>query len=305
MFVADMLLVREGQSMKLCAKLCLGSALIAAIFVAGGCAISQNVITIKNIRVAEYPVSLEIKNLTVVRFGPASEEEAKWARLVPAKIVSRLQETKRYKFSKSRQLRTAESCVPTEVVKDSEGARTIGRRAGADAVIYGYMTVNTYEPSNNRGRRYCRVELGVTMVEVASGRTIIVLTTSKGHELNVGESMDGAIERLIDGRVDDFVRQISDRRVEFTVEMEDGRDTIVKMGNKLAEDGKYTEALSCYETAIRMLPTDHGAIFNAGVMYEAMGDLKQARRMYDRSARVEPKKKYTDAFRRVSIELEN
>ena len=68
-----------------------------------------------------------------------------------------------------------------------------------------------------------------------------------------------------------FVAKISPHSVTVTEKMEMGASKIVETGNKLARAGDYPEALECYKRALRDHPNDDGALFNAGMVCEAMG----------------------------------
>ena len=67
-------------------------------------------------------------------------------------------------------------------------------------------------------------------------------------------------------------------------------------------EGKSESTLDWYERAIEENPDDHGAVFNAGVMHEAMGQFKKAESCYDRAFKIEPKNQYVSARRRVRTE---
>jgi predicted TPR repeat methyltransferase len=81
-----------------------------------------------------------------------------------------------------------------------------------------------------------------------------------------------------------------------------GKSDAVDTGNKLAEASDYKGALEVYLQAIKEKPDDHGAMFNAGLMCEAAGDLKQAQDYYDRAFRLKPEEQYIRARQRVRTE---
>ena len=87
------------------------------------------------------------------------------------------------------------------------------------------------------------------------------------------------------------------------VELEKGKSEHIETGNTLAATGEYKEALDCYLSGIQAEPDDHGAMFNAGAMYEAMGNLAKAEEYYDRAFQTDKKKapKYARARRRARL----
>ena len=95
---------------------------------------------------------------------------------------------------------------------------------------------------------------------------------------------------------------ISPHEVVVPVQLAKGKSKLVGTGNKLAVAGDYREALDCYVGAMAENPEDHGAVFNAGVMHEALGQFKQAESYYDRARKMEPKEQYIFARRRVRTE---
>jgi len=95
---------------------------------------------------------------------------------------------------------------------------------------------------------------------------------------------------------------ISPHEVVVPEKLAKGKSELVDTGNKLAVAREYTDALDYYVSAIEANPGDHGAVFNAGVMHEAMGQLKKAEGYYDRARKIEPKEQYIFARRRVRTE---
>ena len=51
-----------------------------------------------------------------------------------------------------------------------------------------------------------------------------------------------------------------------------------------------------------MKPADHEAVFNAGVMYERLGELQKAEDFYGRAMKLKPKQQYILARERVRRE---
>jgi tetratricopeptide (TPR) repeat protein len=87
-----------------------------------------------------------------------------------------------------------------------------------------------------------------------------------------------------------------------TEKMETGASKIVETGNKLARAGDYDEALECYTRALQTNPDDHGAMFNAGLIHEAKGELAAAEQYYSRAFAIKDREKYVLARARVRTE---
>jgi tetratricopeptide (TPR) repeat protein len=81
-----------------------------------------------------------------------------------------------------------------------------------------------------------------------------------------------------------------------------GKSDAVKTGNKLAMAKDYAEAIEAYEAGLRECPDDHEAMFNAGLMYEAMGKFSEAEKQYDMAFKTKPQTQYVQARKRVRIE---
>ena len=113
---------------------------------------------------------------------------------------------------------------------------------------------------------------------------------------------DQIISQLIEQCVAEFVSMISPHEVVVPVKLAKGKSKLVETGNKLAVAGDYDEALDCYLSAIEAKGDDHGAVFNAGVMHEAMRQFKKAEGYYDRARKIEPKEQYIFARKRVRTE---
>jgi len=112
-------------------------------------------------------------------------------------------------------------------------------------------------------------------------------------------------------RDDEYVRQVLGRMAEkFWVRIYPAGDTIEvnmcqgwseydRRGRELAKRGDYVGALAELRRAIDARPDDHAAIYNAGVICEAMGDYRQAKDYYQRAVRLQRKSVYEAGCERV------
>ena len=57
----------------------------------------------------------------------------------------------------------------------------------------------------------------------------------------------------------------------------------VEYGNLRDSQGRYDEALTAYDSALRIDPDDADALFDKGETLEKMGNLLEAKKFYDRA----------------------
>jgi tetratricopeptide (TPR) repeat protein len=115
----------------------------------------------------------------------------------------------------------------------------------------------------------------------------------------------------LEQRDDEYVRQTLGRMAEkfwgriypagdtIAVNMCKGWSEYDRRGRELAKRGDYVGALAELRRAIDVRPDDHAAIYNAGVICEAMGDYGQAKDYYRRAIQLERKNIYEAGYERV------
>jgi tetratricopeptide (TPR) repeat protein len=119
--------------------------------------------------------------------------------------------------------------------------------------------------------------------------------TSEGNLTPVEQIAD----RLIEQCAQQFVWKISPHSVTFQVQMAKGKTKLVAAGNELARSGKYAEALDCYLRAMELRPDDDGAVFNAGLMFEALQQFQKADDCYTKAFAIKDRDTYLLARKRV------
>jgi len=72
-----------------------------------------------------------------------------------------------------------------------------------------------------------------------------------------------------------------------------------RFGRKLVKQGDYLAALSAFRKAIDARPDDHAALYNAGLICQALGDYPRAYRFYRRAYNLKPDSVYYDCLERV------
>jgi len=159
------------------------------------------------------------------------------------------------------------------------------------------------------------IKTGKTLATVSATREYDSEEDQKSGSQSVGRALgfggdkvpptDQVVSKLIDQCVAEFLGKISPHEVVVTEKLAKGSGKtkkVVETGNKLAVAGDYAEALDLYLAAIAANSEDHGAAFNAGLMYEQQGSLQKAEEMYDKAFRMDPKEQYVLARKRVRIE---
>ena len=220
-------------------------------------------------------------------------------------------------------------------ISDGASAGKVGKLANVDAMIYGSVSVTHSDERGTRRvldpfsrslktkkvrytRRHCMATVNFTMDEISTGTTLIAENLSNEYDSETdkkaggsginkilgfgGDSLpptDQVLAALIDTSVAEFIAKISPHEVVVTEKLQGGKSKIVGTGNKLAAAGDHAEAMECYQAAVEAKPDDHGAVFNIGVMHEAMGNFDQAVDYYTRAFKIKPKERYVFARRRV------
>lgn len=314
-------------------KLLPGVVLALAIS-APGCGEPPRTVKISYARSARCVIPNSVKRLAVLQLVGKSSQDRKWGDIAVEKLSACLSDVRhrygRYELYEHKRLKNIVDEREMALVMDPTVARKIGRLANVDAVVYGTILVTTRDEKVRQWgvlpalRRSCSVVISFTMDDVGTGRTLTSVSVTREYDSAAGDGGQGsrvdaamkrvrgpgapqpvatAVNRLIDECIKEFMGKISPHDVEFIVELEEGQDEVVIVGNKLAKAGDYDEALEKYLWAIKRNVLDHGAAFNAGVMLEVKGDLKGAEKKYSLAFQLEPKEKYVLSRGRVRGEM--
>ena len=304
-----------------------------------GCGGSGQIVEIRYERAAREEIPARIRALAITPFEGNTHQEKQWGSVAADKLAALLHEYNR-KYKRYRLVdRTALKKIMDErrlqlALSDPSTAPKLAKLARVDALTYGRVIVaartephmrRVFDPLT-RGfksvrdyRRNVNVNMTFRIIDTAS-KTVIALAATRNYDSEktkrttgskIGRligvtgsdlsATDQVINDLLTECVDEIVGTISPHEEAVREELEKGKSDHVKTGNALAVTGEYRDALDCYLSGIEAKPDDHGAMFNAGLMYEAMGDLVKAEGLYDRAFRHDPKKsaKYARARRRV------
>jgi len=222
------------------------------------------------------------------------------------------------------------------LVSDPDSAQKVGKIANVQAMIYGNVTVlardeqgfkQVYDFASKQNKmvpylkRYAQAAVNFTMDDINTSKTLATVTVSREWDSEkqkkstmeaMAEAMGGVTNKnlppteqlltnLVDECVADIVARISPHQVAFREKLGSGKSDAVKTGNKLAKAGEWTEALEAYKQGLELKPQDVDAVFNSGVMYEAMGKLKEAEALYDRAFKMKATDQYVLARKRVRV----
>ena len=77
-----------------------------------------------------------------------------------------------------------------------------------------------------------------------------------------------------------------------------GESRYDKLGRRTAKQGNYEEALHYFLQAIDAYPADHAALYNTGVMHEALGASVKAKAFYQRAIKLKKDSLYVQALAR-------
>ncbi len=314
----------------------LAALIIPTLLVAAGCD-KKITIDIPYDYPAEYSIPRKVHRLAITEFGAMSRTDKRWGEVAADKLASALDEYnkrfKRYVLVDRKRLSAVLAERDTQLmVSDTSTAVKFGKIAKVDAMIYGNVNViakdesatrSTFDPLRRRmkrvsyKKRYCLVAVNFTMADIHTSKTIATVTVTREYDSEKDKKAGGSfasklgfggdrlpptdhvINGLIQECIEEILRKISPHTRMISVKLQGGRSKYARTGNKLAASGEYADALELYERAIDKKGDDHGAIFNAGVMCEALRKYAKALEYYNRAYRLEPKEEYIRARKRV------
>jgi len=217
---------------------------------------------------------------------------------------------------------------PAIMVRSAAGATGLPVEYSAAAVEIGGFVVGAKEYSYSG--KYVRECLVKKLAEkgAGAGDKVLVIAGRVDFELGAGggdvevkfEMADRAggytlgavvLREKLQRRDEEYVKRIlAEMAEEFWGRIYPAGDTIAvnmcqgwseydRRGRELAKRGDYVGALAELRRAIDSRPDDHAAIYNAGVICEAMGDYSQAKDYYRRAVQLERKNMYEAGYERM------
>ena len=313
--------------------------LIAAALVLAGCGKGPTV-PIRYDRPAKWDIPTCVQRVGIAPFQGKTPRDRRWGDIASDQLMSELHECNcrynRYVLVDRKRLKQIMDEKDLQMaIADTATASRVGKIANVDAVIYGTVHVSTKDESASRRvfdplsrslkekrytKRFCQVAVNFTMDDIKTGTTLATEAEPReynseddekaggiGKALGIGAEKlpptEKVIAELVDRAVTSFAAGISPHRETFTETLAGSTSRLVRDGHEFAESSEWADALRCYQQAIQANCDDHGAVFNAGVMCEVMGELKKAEQYYDQAVRLEPKGEYIAARGRVRREL--
>jgi len=292
-------------------------------------------------RPAHFNISPSVRKLAVAQFGGKTAIDRRWGEVAADILASLLDEyNKRYNryvlYDRKRLSAIMDERDVQLMIADTDTAAKVGKIADVDAMIYGNVTIITrqstgyrkvFDPLSQKVKRqpyrkqYCLATVNFTMDNINTSRTLATVTVKRDYDserdeeksfmvqtLGIGgdelSPRDQIIAVLIERCVEEFLAKISPHREVIEERLWKGKTDFVKSGNRFAEAGEYADALELYLQGIKEKPDDRGAIFNAGVVCEAMGRLKEAQAYYDQAIAIKAKapSQFIKALSRVRAE---
>jgi tetratricopeptide (TPR) repeat protein len=285
-------------------------------------------------RPAQYDIPPKVRRIAIVEFGGKEGTEKKWGEIASDVLSSALDEYNK-KFHRYQLVDRKRSAAIMDErdfqmsVVDTDSAVKFGKIAKVDAMIYGTVYVTQSEkveetkipiPSGYSVRfetvkstRYLSTAaITFTMDDVQTSKTICAVTVTRKYDSKDKEDKDehkkdkghlaAITQRLIEQCVEEFLQKISPHEETVTIRLEKGKSKAVKNGNNFAKEGEYNDAITMYKAGLSEKPDDYGAMFNIGVCHEALGELTEAHKWYDKALKYKADTKFIRARRRVRLE---
>ncbi len=285
---------------------------VAATCLAGslGCQQQQSPLTIRYKVPSEYEIPKDVRRIATSQFAAEASADKGLAMLVSDELAATLA-ANGYEM-----VDRAEFSAPA-----FSGKKPIMRRKrfAGGAILSG--SVKAWKQEKNvdcncpeiraQLRKRAFVSVSLTLQDVQDGGTLLAMTINRDFSSLRSQQQGkgaGPLGKMSDEEayaslalecVQAFADKISPRTLSATETLQPGRGSLVRSGNRLANQGRYAEALLKYLAALKKAPNDAGAAFNAGFMCEALGDLDTAEKYYSRAYNRAGHVEYLAARKRV------
>ena len=274
-------------------------------------------------------LSKQGKTLTVLPDQTCRAEDARWSQAAADRIIEQLrtenvQVQDRFTVIEPAALRQRieEAGLQAAFSNPDDAADNMSNIENLDLIVY--VRASTY---NSEDRTAARVEgheeafifhIGCKIVarvpwKNCDGKDVKHIEYSVGTISSDAESTERIVESITEFGTweeywtrdceqfaQDFVGHLISHQIHVKATLAEGTNPAVKLGNSLATKSDYAGALKQYLLALEQDANDHGAAFNAGLMYEAAGKLCIAHEMYNRAIeRNDKDARYKKARQRV------
>jgi tetratricopeptide (TPR) repeat protein len=156
----------------------------------------------------------------------------------------------------------AEDSQPFQVNGNVKLHRVTDSNQAEKVTIHTEVTFNLHDPKSQSDRQSI----------VSRGRT--------------QEDTPAAIQAVLRHTVDIYVNQMFPQEITIAYPMAFGKSSYDKLGRKAAADGDYEQAFEYFRKAIDEFPDDHAALYNAGLVSEAIQNYPRARNFYQRAVKL-------------------
>ncbi len=268
---------------------------VAATCLAGslGCQQQQAPLTIRYKVPSEYEIPEDVRRIAISQFAAQASADKGLAMLVSDELAATL------------------AANGYEMVDRTEFSATVfsGKKSmrrkmfAGGAILSG--SVKAWKQEKNvdcncpeiraQLRKRAFVSVSLTLQDVQDGGTLLAMTLNRDFSSLRSQQQGkgaGQLGKMSDEEayaslalecVQAFADKTTPRTLSATETLQPGQGSIVRNGNRLANQGRYAEALLKYLAALKKAPNDAGAAFNAGFMCEALGDLDTAEKYYSRA----------------------
>jgi tetratricopeptide (TPR) repeat protein len=111
------------------------------------------------------------------------------------------------------------------------------------------------------------------------------------------------LEQCLSGWLDKVALSLKSVSVRYPYHLVQGIGRDDRQGREQVEQNNYAAALRSFQKAIDAHPEDHGALYNAGLMCQAMNNHRRALGYYKRAYRISPLPEYQVAIDRIEKTL--
>ena len=224
----------------------------------------------------------QLFQLKVGKFNTNSDEYRQYGVFVRECLINALPERKLQLFSQA----------------DNDGSDGLSSQ---NRVISGNVSLSkTADPADN-SKVAVQVEITFVLSDSRSGRIIQSVTLSQIAARNSQEGIRAILHRFVDS----YLAEIFPDSLALSSRLIRGWTKYDRQGRKSAGRGDYANALAWFRKAIDARPDDHAALYNAGVMCEALADYNRAGQYYRRAGELSDNTDYRIAYERIERRITN
>ena len=222
----------------------------------------------------------QLFQLKVGTFNTKSDEYRQYGVFVRDYLINALPERKLQLFSQSCRV----GSYPT-------------RFSSQNQVISGNVSlIKTANPADN-SKVAVKVEITFDLIDERTSGIIQSVTLSQITAHDSREDIRMVLRRFADS----YLSEIFPDNSVVSSRLVKGWTKYDSQGRKLAGRGDYAGALVWFRKAVDARPDDHAALYNAGVMCEALADYNRAGRYYRRAGELSDTADYKIACERIKL----